>query len=78
MKKNIHRVFVANEIKNWGIKEDGDKYPITFFTIEEADKYGRDLAKKNKVEFIMHDKFNKIVDKDSYGNDPENIKDKVH
>jgi len=39
-------------------------------------EYGKELAKKDKVEFIPHGKDGKIQNPNSYGNDPNPPKDK--
>lgn len=38
----------------------------------------RDLAIKDRVERVEHDRHGKIVDSDSYGNDPHPPHDKKH
>lgn len=67
MKNNIHVIFKDEE---WKIKEENNEVFIeNFNTKEDAINYAKGLAKKNKVELIIHNKNNIISEKDSYGND---------
>lgn len=67
MKNNIHVIFKDEE---WKIKEENNEvYIKNFSTKEDAINYAKDLAQKNKVELIIHNKNNIISEKDSYGND---------
>lgn len=43
-------------------------------TKEEAVKKGREFAIERKTEHVIHKKNGQIQDKNSYGNDPSNIK----
>jgi hypothetical protein pcarcW_19674 len=40
-----------------------------FNTQKEAIDYGREIAKNQKTELVIHNKKGQIRDKDSYGND---------
>jgi hypothetical protein len=44
----------------------------------EAIEAGKPIAERNKSELVIHDRQNRIRDKDSYGNDPNPPKDKKH
>ena len=44
-------------------------------TQEQAINVGRPIAQVNQVELVIHDRKNRIRDKDSYGNDPPSIRD---
>ena len=46
-----------------------------YTTQEQAIQVGRPIAQVNQVELVIHDRKNRIRDKDSYGNDPPNIRD---
>ena len=75
-KKNIHTV--PHE-KGWANKREGQEKPISVHKTKiEADKAAVFVAKKDKVEHIIHGKDGKIQDKDSYGNDPFPPKDKAN
>ncbi|ADZ82552.1 MULTISPECIES: DUF2188 domain-containing protein [Cellulosilyticum] len=55
----------------WQVKSEGStKATKVFPTQQQAIDYGRDLAKGQKTELIIHGRDGKIRDKDSYGNDP--------
>ena len=57
--------------KGWQVKKDGnDKASSVHRTQAEAIEKGRAQAKANKEEFAIHNRQNKIREKDSYGNDP--------
>jgi hypothetical protein len=59
--------------------EENNKKPLKeFSTKKETIIEGTKLAKQRKVELVIHNKDNKISDKESYGNDPKKIKDKKH
>jgi len=78
MGKNIH-VTHRKEEKKWAVIGEGDKRASgRYDTQHEAIKAGQPLAKKNKSELVIHDRENKIRDKDSYGNDPNPPQDKKH
>lgn len=61
----------------WQVKrENSDKATKNFATQKEAIDYGRNIAKNQESELVIHDKKGRIRDKDSYGNDPCPPKDK--
>ena len=67
MKKNIH---VLYKDEKWISKEENSENNLNSFdTKDEAIEYSRKIAKKNKVELIIHNINNKISNRDSYGND---------
>jgi hypothetical protein len=39
---------------------------------------GRDLAREHKTELVEHGRNGRIQDSDSYGNDPNPLKDNKH
>lgn len=47
-------------------------------TKAEADKIGRGLAQKDRVELVIHGKNGRIQDSDSFGRDPNPPRDKKH
>lgn len=76
-KKNIHVVY-RSETKDWAVKKEGNKRASKVVsTKREAEDLGRALAKKDKVELVIHNEDGKISDKDSFGNDPASVKDSV-
>ena len=67
MKKNIH---VLYKDEKWISKEENSENNLNSFdTKDQAIEYSRKIAKKNKVELIIHNINNKISNRDSYGND---------
>jgi hypothetical protein len=76
-KKNIH--VTHRKDGDWAVIREGDKRASSLHkTQERAIKAGTPLAKASKAELVIHDRKNKIRDKDSYGNDPNPPKDKKH
>lgn len=43
-----------------------------------AVELGRRLARRERLELVIHARDGKIRDSDSYGNDPKRPRDKVH
>jgi hypothetical protein len=72
MKKDQHVVMYG---KNWAVKGAGnDKNTKIVPTQKQAIDIAREIAKNQQSELIIHKKDGTIRDKDSYGNDPRNIK----
>ncbi|MGL4652844.1 DUF2188 domain-containing protein [Cetobacterium sp.] len=72
MGKNQH-VIPRNDA--WAIKGAGNsKVTKVFSTQKEAMSYGRAIAINQNSELIIHGKDGKIREKNSYGNDPRDIK----
>jgi hypothetical protein len=46
----------------------------SFETQEEAIKAGRERAQRDKVELLIHGRDGQIRERNSFGNDPRNIK----
>lgn len=75
-KDNIHIVPHEN---GWAIeKEQSERASRIMPTKEKAVEIGREMAKTQRVELVIHKKDGTIQDKDSYGNDPCPPKDKKH
>ena len=76
-KENIHVLYRKDGM--WEVKREHREKPSAVFEQQEkAIKEGRQMAKKDKVELVIHDSHNRIVDKDSYGNDPFPPRDTQH
>lgn len=74
MGKNQH---IVPQDGNWAVKGEGNQKATSIYTTQkEAIEAGREIAKNQKSELIIHDKHGKIRDKDSYGNDPFPPRDK--
>ncbi|OGG72848.1 hypothetical protein A3A38_02680 [Candidatus Kaiserbacteria bacterium RIFCSPLOWO2_01_FULL_53_17] len=75
-KKNFHSVPWGND---WAVKKEGVTKPLSVHhTQAAAETKTQKLAKQKEVEAVYHNGKGQIKDKDSYGNDPSSIKDKVH
>ena len=75
-KRNIH---VTRRKGEWAVvRERAKRASALLKTQREAINIARPMAKEDKVELVIHDKENKIRDKDSYGNDPCPPKDKKY
>lgn len=75
-KKNIHTVPSG---KKWAVKKEGLEQPLSVhLTKVTAQEKGAALAKKLKVEHVIHGRDGRIQDKDSYGKDPNPPRDKKH
>lgn len=59
---------------DWVVKREGEDDPLsTHRTQAEAEEAGREVAKREEVEFMLHGSDGRIREKDSYGNDPRDI-----
>ncbi|MFZ1320034.1 MAG: DUF2188 domain-containing protein [Ignavibacteria bacterium] len=75
MKKNNQHIIPLGN--GWAVKKEGSrKFTIITDSKNTAIKVGRQIARNQKSELIIHGKDGKIIDKDSYGNDPCPPKDK--
>lgn len=67
MSKNQH---VTPKNGAWQVIGAGNSKATKLFdTQKDAISYGREIAKNQKSELVIHNKQGKIRDKDSYGND---------
>jgi hypothetical protein len=77
MPRNIH--ITHRDDNGWAVvREKAEKASGIFSTQEKAINFGRPIAKKEKVELVIHDTKNRIRDKDSYGDDSCPPKDKKY
>lgn len=78
MGKNVHITRRKDEDK-WAVITEGKSRASSLHdTQRDAIESGRPLAEKNRSELVIHDRQNRIRDKDSYGNDPHPPKDRKH
>jgi Uncharacterized protein conserved in bacteria (DUF2188) len=78
MGKNVHITHDKSH-KAWNVKEEGNSSPRSSHrTQSTAIDAGRDVARRNQSELVIHNRDNVIRDKDSYGNDPCPPKDRKH
>ena len=76
MGKNYH---VVRKEDSWAVRKAGsERISSSHRTQNAAINHAIPLAKKEKSEVVIHDRHNKIRDKDSYGPDPNPPKDKKH
>ena len=66
-------VHVVPSGDGWAV-EEGDWQLSTHRTQAEAEKSGRDEAMRAHAELVVHGRDGRIERKNSYGNDPRNIK----
>lgn len=77
MSRNIHVTHRSDG--KWAVKGEGDKRASSLHDTQgQAIDVGRGIAQNNKSELVIHDRDNKIRDKDSYGNDQFPPKDQKH
>lgn len=70
--KNQH---VVKHPDGWAVKGAGNKRATKISpTQKEAAKTARKIAKNQGSELLIHGRNGKIREKDSFGNDPRNIK----
>jgi len=71
-KKNV---FVVKHGENWATRSVGNqRVTKTFDTQQEAIAAGRAQAINNRSELTIQNKHGQFREKNSYGNDPKNIK----
>ena len=76
-KNNVH--VVPNPDGGWDVKRPhAERASSHHVTKEDALESGRNLAKTDSVELIIHGQDGKIQDSDSFGNDPVSSVDKKH
>jgi hypothetical protein len=70
--KNIH---VVPTINGWAVEaEGGVGGQQQFSTEEDAITAGTERAKRDNVELLIHDRDGQIRERNSFGNDPRDIK----
>ena len=76
-KRNYH--VVLNKDDGWDVKREGNPNPVRHAERKsDAVEISRDLAKRDRVDSIIHNKDGKISDRDSYGPDPFPPRDTKH
>jgi len=71
--------WVSPKGNQWKVKgENNEKATKVFDKKSEAEEYARKIAKNQKSELIVQNKYGIIISKDSYGNDPCPPKDTEH
>jgi hypothetical protein len=76
-KKEVH--VTPHPEGGWQVRKGGaSRASSRHATQREALESGRETAKREKTELVIHGKDGKIRDKDSYGHDPHPPKDRKH
>lgn len=71
----MNRVSVSKHPDGWQTKVAGNQRASKVCSTQaECREHGIDLAKKLNAEFTLHGNNGQIREKNSYGNDPRNIK----
>lgn len=67
-------VHVVHKGGSWAVEEEGASDKAEQFpNREEAINAGKQLAKQNEVELIIHREDGSIGERNSYGNDPRDV-----
>ncbi|UZW58922.1 DUF2188 domain-containing protein [Lysobacter enzymogenes] len=75
-KRDIH---VVPHPDGWAVKREGAERASSVHERKaDAGEAGRDLARKDEVELVIHRRDGRIQDSDSYGNDPHPPNDEKH
>ena len=71
-KKGVH---VTPRGDKWAVVREGsDRASSLHDTQEQAEKKGRETARRDKTEFYLHNQQGQIRERDSYGSDPRSSK----
>ena len=74
-KKTNH---VVPSSSGWAVKKSGsERASRTFETKEKAVEYGRELSRSEKTELYIHKTNGMIQNRNSYGNNPNPLKNKL-
>ena len=75
-KKNVH---VVKHDNGWAVKKEGSERASSVHqTQRQAIDAGREAAKTERSELVIHGRDGRIRDKDSFGNDPCPPRDTKH
>lgn len=75
-KKDYH---VVPQGEGWALKREGARRASSLHSTQaDAIAAGKELAKQQQTELVIHRPNGQIRDSDSYGNDPVPPKDKKH
>jgi hypothetical protein len=67
-KKPVH---VTPRDDGWAVMREGNQRASSVHsTQKEAEKAGRQAARKDQTEFYLHNRQGKVRERDSYGKDP--------
>ena len=67
-KKPVH---VTPRDDGWSVMREGNKRASSVHSTQrEAEKEGKEAARKDQTEFFLHNKQSRVRKRHSYGNDP--------
>lgn len=70
---------VVKRDTGWGVRGEGNSRDTSHHgTQAEAIDAGREIARNQGAEVVIHGRDGRIRDKDSYGNDPNPPRDRRH
>jgi len=58
----------------WVVEVEGGRARSSHATKAEVERAGRDLARKNKSELLIHRRDGKITERNTYGRDPRRLR----
>jgi len=71
MSKRSNHVVPSEKKGGWAVKKSGSaRASKSFDKKEDAEKYGRELSRKEQTELYIHKKDGRIQERSSYGKDP--------
>ena len=71
MAKRKPGIHVTPRDDGWAVFKEGNKKATSVHpTQKQAEDKGRNIARKDKTEFYLHNKQGEIRKRDSYGHDP--------
>jgi hypothetical protein len=71
-KKGVH---VTPRGNKWAVIREGNERATSLHdTQKQAEKKGRETARRDKTEFYLHNQQGEIRERDSYGSDPKSSK----
>lgn len=77
MGKRKSSVHITPREDGWAVIREGSKRASSVHdTKREAEKAGREAARRDKTELYVHNRQGQIRERDSYGSDPNPPKDK--
>jgi Uncharacterized protein conserved in bacteria (DUF2188). len=70
---------VVSRPDGWAVRGEGNERDTSHHrTQADAIDAARDIARNQRSEVVIHDRHGRIRDRDSYGNDPNPPRDRVH
>lgn len=68
-------IHVTPRDDGWAVMREGSKRASSVHpTQKQAEKVGRQAARKDQTEFYLHNRQGRIRERDSYGSDPRSSK----